>query len=483
MANHPMTPRILEAFQQVSAIPRRSKHEARIRTWLVDWAGRHGFPHAIDGIGNLVIRVPASEGHGHAPMVTLQGHLDMVCEKTPETTHDFATDPIVPVMEGDWLTAPGTTLGADNGIAIAMAMVAATEPDLVHPPLELFFTIDEETGLTGASELKPGFLQGHLLINIDSEDEGVITVGCAGGVDTRLHIPIPHEDRPEGFVGIQLYAGGMSGGHSGVDIHKMRANAIRVLARAVGALKGFDLRLADLRGGTAHNAIPRDATAELLVRPADLGALRAKVAELSGVLAAEFTRTDPGLFLELRDGDGVCERCPSDAGTAQLIDLLLVMPHGPAAMSTDIEGLVETSNNEAEVKLAGEELVILSSQRSSVVSRLEAHTQRVEGLARVAGGRAESGEGYPPWQPNMDSALLARAQRIYRALYGKEPVVEVIHAGLECGIIGDRYPHMDMISIGPTIVDPHSPDERLLVPTVGLVWDYLVAILADLAEA
>ncbi len=483
MANHPMTPRILEAFQQVSAIPRRSKHEARIRAWLVDWAGSRGFAHDIDAIGNLVIRVPASEGHGDAPMVTLQGHLDMVCEKTPDSDHDFATDPIVPVMEGEWLTAPGTTLGADNGIAIAMAMVAATEPSLVHPPLELFFTIDEETGLTGASELKPGFLQGQLLLNIDSEDEGVITVGCAGGVDTHLHIPIPHEDRPEGFTGVQLYAGGMSGGHSGVDIHKMRANAIRVLARALGALKGFDLRLADLRGGTAHNAIPRDASADLLVRPADLDALRAKVAELSTAMAAEFTHTDPGLFLELRDWDGPCARCPSEAGTAKVVDLLLVMPHGPAAMSTDIEGLVETSNNEAEVKLEGEGLILLSSQRSSVVSRLAAHTQRIEGLARIAGGHAESGEGYPPWQPNMDSALLARAQRIYQALYGKDPVVEVIHAGLECGIIGDRYPHMDMISIGPTIVDPHSPEERLLVPTVGLVWDYLVAILADLAEA
>jgi dipeptidase D len=484
MPEHPMTPRILEAFRQVSAIPRRSKHEARIRAWLIDWAGRHGFPHDVDSVGNLVIRVPGSAGHEHAPMVTLQGHLDMVCEKTPESPHDFATDPIVPVVEGDWLTAPGTTLGADNGIAIAIAMVAATEPSLVHPPLELFFTIDEETGLTGASELKPGFLQGSVLLNIDSEDEGVITVGCAGGIDTHLRIPIPHEDRPVGFTGLQLHAGGMSGGHSGVDIHKMRANAIRVLARAVLALDdAFDLRLADLRGGTAHNAIPRDASADLLVHPSDVDAIRAQVAQLGPILAAEFARTDPGLFLELRPYDGACARCPSQAGTAKILDLLLVMPHGPAAMSTDIEGLVETSNNEAEVKLDGEALVLLSSQRSSVVSRLEGHTRRIEALGRLAGGTAKSGTGYPPWQPNMDSPLLARAQRIYRALHGKDPVVEVIHAGLECGIIGDRYPDMDMISIGPTIVDPHSPDERLLIPTVGQVWDYLVALLADLAEA
>ena len=453
MAEHPMIPRILEAFRQVSAIPRRSKHEEAIRAWLIGWAEEHGFAHDTDHVGNLVIRVPGSEGHEAAPMITLQGHMDMVCEKTPASTHDFATDPIVPVREGDWLTAPGTTLGADNGIAIAMAMVAATEPGLVHPPLELFFTIDEETGLTGASELKPGFLQGTALLNIDSEDEGVITVGCAGGIDTHLRIPVPHEDRPEGLVGVQLYAGGMSGGHSGVDIHKMRANAI-----------------------------PRDASADLLVRPSDLDAIQARVAALASVFAAEFTHTDPNLFLELRPYDGACARCPTREGTAKILDVLLVFPHGPAAMSTDIEGLVETSNNEAEVRLEDEQLLVLSSQRSSVVSRLDAHTQRIEAVARLAGGEATSGTGYPPWQPNMDSPLLARAQRIYRELFGKDPVVEIIHAGLECGIIGDRYPEMDMISIGPTIVDPHSPDERLLIPTVGMVWDYLVAILADLAE-
>jgi dipeptidase D len=377
MAEHAMTPRILEAFHQVSAIPRRSKHEEAIRAWLVAWAGEHGFAHDVDHVGNLVIRVPGSPGHENAPMVTLQGHMDMVCEKTPDSAHDFATDPIRPYRDGDWLTAPNTTLGADNGIAIAMAMVAATEPSLVHPPLELFFTIDEETGLTGASELKPGFLKGSVLLNIDSECEGVITVGCAGGIDTRLRIPIPFEDRPEGFVGVQLYAGGMYGGHSGIDIHKMRANAIRVLARAVRGLDSFDLRLANLRGGTAHNAIPRDARADLLVRPADLDAIRARVAELSATIAAEFTHTDPNLFLELRPYDGACVRCPSEAGTGKILDLLLVFPHGPAAMSTDIEGLVETSNNEAEVKLEGESLFLLSSQRSSVVSRLQAHTQRI----------------------------------------------------------------------------------------------------------
>lgn len=438
MTAHAMTARILEAFEQVSAIPRRSKDEERIRAWLVRWADEHGFTHATDAVGNLVVRVPASAGCERAPMVTLQGHLDMVCEKTPASTHDFAVDPIVPVVEGEWLTAPGTTLGADNGIAIAMAMVAATEPGLVHPPLELFFTVDEETGLTGASELKPGFLQGSVLLNIDSEDEGVLTVGCAGGIDTRCRIPIAQEDRPEGFVGIQLHAGGMTGGHSGVDIHKMRANAIRVLARAVRGLEGFDLRIAAFRGGTAHNAIPRNATAELLIRPDDLDAVRARVDALSAMLAAEFANTDPGLFLELRDASGDAERCATAEGTVRIVDLLLVFPHGPAAMSTDIEGLVETSNNEAEVRLEDGALFILSSQRSSVASRLEAHTQRIEALARVVGGASTRGTGYPPWQPNMDSALLARAQRVYRDLFGRDAVVEVIHAGLECGIIGDR---------------------------------------------
>lgn len=481
MDTHPMTPRILEAFRQVSAIPRRSKDEERLRNWLIEWAGDHGFTSAVDGIGNLALRVPATPGCEGAPMVTLQGHLDMVCEKTPTSTHDFATDPIVPVVEGEWLTAPGTTLGADNGIAIAMAMVAATDPTLKRPALELFFTVDEETGLTGATELKPGFLEGDLLLNIDSEDEGVITVGCAGGIDTHMTVPIPHQDRPDGLVGIELHAGGMFGGHSGVDIHKMRANAIRVLTRALDVLSGTHaLHLAGITGGTAHNAIPREASAHLLV--ADPAALGADVAALHTTLKAEFANTDPALFLELRPWNGTSTRCTTLDGTRKALDLLLVMPHGPAAMSTDIEGLVETSNNQAEVKLEDEHLVMLSSQRSSVVSRLEAHTARIESLARLAGGTATSGTGYPPWQPNMASPLLARAKRIYRELNGKDAVVEVIHAGLECGIIGDRYPHMDMISIGPTICDPHSPDERLLLPTVGQVWDYLVALLADIAE-
>ncbi len=474
------TTTVLKWFEQLSAIPRKSGDEAAIRSWLIAWGAEHGCTAKTDEVGNVVIRVPGTAGYESAPPAVIQGHMDMVCEKTKESTHDFATDPIQLVYDGEWLTAKDTTLGADNGIAIAMAL-ALVDGGFAHPPLELLFTVDEETGLTGAQALQPGFIEGKTLLNLDSEDEGVFTVGCAGGRDTQSEVPVEMGPVPAGHAAVRLVAGGMSGGHSGVDIHEQRANALKVLARALGVLlPKTDVRISEFVGGTAHNAIPRDAEAVLSVPAGDLDMAQAAIADLDGVLKQEYATTDPRLALSLELQDSVAEATTA-AGSQRLVDYVLAVPDGVWAYSPDIAGLVQTSNNLAKVALTGGKVQVLTSQRSSSMPRLHLLTATVEGVARIAGGTAHSDEGYPSWAPDMDSALLARCVATYKDLFdGKEPVVEIIHAGLECGLIGDRYPGMDMISFGPTIENPHCPDERLHLPSVGLVWKFLVKLLGTL---
>ncbi|MBN2498826.1 MAG: aminoacyl-histidine dipeptidase [Deltaproteobacteria bacterium] len=477
---HAKTKTILDWFEALSKIPRCSKNEEAIRKWLLAWSSEHGFEARTDEVGNVVIEVPASAGLEKAPAAVIQGHMDMVCEKTKGSAHDFSRDPIKMVYTDDgWLTADGTTLGADNGIAIAMALALALDEDAAHPPLELLFTVDEETGLTGASALKPGFIKGSLLMNVDSEDEGVFTVGCAGGKDTQLALPVELADLPAGHKALKLVAGGMSGGHSGVDIHEQRANALKMLARALLGLVDLDLRLVSLEGGTAHNAIPRDAEALIALPASAEGDARKRISALDAALKKEFDKTDPKIAIELQDGESQARAMPA-AMTRKAIDFILAIPHGVAAMSKDIPGLVETSDNLATAKIEAGQLKVMTSQRSSNMDRLELLTKRIEGIARLAGGEAVSGGGYPAWQPDMSSKLLARCKSVYTELFGKQPVVEVIHAGLECGIIGSKYPGMDMISFGPTIKNPHSPDEKIDIKTIGQVWDFMVALLGSL---
>lgn len=484
MPEHPITTHVLERFRQVCAHPRRSNEEGRIVAWLITWARQHDLPTRQDAKGNLVIAVPASPGAEHAPTVVLQGHLDMVCEAEPGSLHDFSRDPIRPVQRGDWLCAEGTSLGADNGIAVAIAMVLATSPDVVHPPLELLFTVDEEIGMSGALELDPALLTGRVMLNLDGEDEGVLTVGCAGGIDTLLRVPFPGQAAVAEHVGFTLLAGDMVGGHSGIDIHLQRANAIRVLARALGHLvSSVDLFIVDVVGGTALNAIPRRAQADFQVSARDVPAVQAALAAVQKTLTAEFAATDPTLFLRLLPAERAAERTWTAQGSRDAIDLLLAVPHGVSAMSADVPGLVETSNNTATANRDGDALVIQSSQRSSLPSGLIAMTARVESVGRAAGGDTHTGNGYPPWPPNLASPLLARCQRIYEARFGVAAKVEIMHAGLECGVIGERVPGMDMIALGPTIRSPHSPAEKLHVPAVGKVWDFVVDVLADLAQA
>ncbi|HLP58095.1 MAG TPA: aminoacyl-histidine dipeptidase [Candidatus Deferrimicrobium sp.] len=480
---HAKTKEILECFEQISKIPRCSKNEKEIAEWLLNWAKEHNFETRMDKVRNIVIKIPGSAGYEKSPVVVVQGHMDMVCEKTPDSPHDFCKDPIKFVYKDEWLTADRTTLGADNGIAIAMAMVLATDKSISHPPLELLFTVDEETGLTGANNLAAGFIEGKILINVDSEDEGVFTVGCAGGINTNLKLPIEYEAIPAGYKQYKITAGGMKGGHSGIDISKGKANALRILGRSLYQLKkqNIDLRLADVKGGSAHNAIPRDAYAVVFLPEGDAGKAKDTIGEWSKTFNCEFKGTDPDLSVSIAENSEVnFTKVITVPKTQKIIEFMLVIPHGVEAMSQDIEGLVETSNNFANLKVENDVVKILTSQRSSVISRLHALTERIESTARLAGGEAQSGDGYPPWQPNMESPLLERSKKLYEKMYNKKPVVEVIHAGLECGIIGDRNPGMDMISIGPTLKFPHSPDEKINVPSIGKVWDFIIELLKEL---
>ena len=478
---HEKTNEILKWFEEISKIPRCSKNEDAICNWLANWAKDNNFVVENDRVNNVLIKVPGSPGYENSPPVIIQGHVDMVCEKTPDSDHDFSKDPIKLVYDGDWLTADRTTLGADNGIAIAMAMTMAVDKETPHPPLELLFTVDEETGLTGASALEPGFIKGRMLINIDSEDEGTFTVGCAGGINTNLSIPFELTGAPADYQLIKMTGGGMKGGHSGIDIDKEKANAIKIMAQTLHLIRQeVDIRFADISGGTAHNAIPRDIEAFIFAPATDAEKVKTITAEAQETFRAELKNSDPDLHIKVEESREKYDQAMTIEDTRKIIDFITVLPHGVAVMSTDIENLVETSNNLARLRTENGQLKVLTSQRSSLVSRLNALTNRIEAVARLSGGEAQSGDGYPPWQPNMDSPLLAKSLKIYEKLFNKKPVVEVIHAGLECGIIGDKNPGMDMISLGPTLKFPHSPDEKILIPTIGMVWDFVAELLKEL---
>lgn len=468
------TQKVMDWFGEIAKIPRCSKKEEKIRAWLMDWAKEHSFDAKEDEAGNIVIKVPATPGYEDAPILVLQGHCDMVCEKTPDSTHDFDNDPIELVVDGDWLKANKTTLGADNGIAIALAMAMALDEDVERPALEILITVDEETGLTGANALQPGFIEGKVLLNLDSEDEGVFTIGCAGGIDSDMTIPVTYEPMPAGMEIMTLTIGGLKGGHSGVEIHEQRGNAIKVLARTLDAIaEATTMRIIDIKGGSAHNAIPRDAVATICVSSAsDAGKETEGFAE---VVKAELKTIDPNLSIELKSG-GEGSDVLDEASQKRTMRVLHGLPHGIDSYSYVIEGLVETSNNLATVKIEGGNLRVLSSQRSSLVSRLGALTTQINSVAELAGGSAHSGDGYPPWEANWDSPLKDKCVKVYKDLFGKEPVVEVIHAGLECGIIGSKNEGMDMISLGPTIKNPHSPDECMKISDLEKIWDFLAAL-------
>jgi dipeptidase D len=416
------------------------------------------------------------------PAIVLQGHLDMVCEKTPDSPHDFSKDPIRFVYDGDWLKADHTTLGADNGIAIAMAMCLVTDSKVKHGPIEMLFTVEEETGLTGARGLEPGIIEAKYLINIDSEKDDVFTVGCAGGKDTHIEFDLGYEEVPYDYRGMHLKVSGLTGGHSGENIIDERANAIRLLTRILHSIRDIcDLRLTWIKGGTAHNAIPRDAEATFFIPSDRIAEVNQHVAETEEFLKSEFARTDPELKVYLAEMAVTPDRrAMMSYITMKALDLLYAMPHGVVARSTDMPHLVETSSNMAKAWIENGRLYIHSSQRSSVMTRLDAITFRIEAIARLAGARVQSDSGYPSWRPDFTSELLIACKKIYHKLFGNEPKVEAIHAGLECGLIGNLHPGMQMLSIGPTIQNPHSPDEKMYLPSLGKIYQLLVHIVAEL---
>jgi dipeptidase D len=480
---HKKTNEILKWFEEINKIPRCSKKEKQIGQWLMDWAKNYNFLPRQDNAGNVVIKVPGSPGYEDSAPVIIQGHQDMVCEKTLDSPHNFENDPIRLVYDGEWLKADKTTLGADNGIAIAMGLTAALDRELKHPPLELLFTVDEETGLTGAFALEPVFVQGRRLLNIDSEEEGVFTVGCAGGEKSNHSLPIDYEAVPPGFVPITIEAGGMAGGHS-ADIHHEKANALKVLGRTLHAIhvQGVvDSRLAHLEGGTVDNAVPRSAEAVIYLYPDRIHEVKGVVSRVEGIIKQEFKNTDPGLKLTvLEPSREDYAEVATLKSTEKIIQLILAVPHGIYAMSTEVEHFVETSNNFASFKIEDKQFKFVTSQRSPIESRLDDVGRHISTIVQLAGGTSVHRGRYPGWQANMRSLLLKQCVAVYEKLFGKKPVVETTHGGLECGVIGSKYPGMDMISFGPTIKHPHTPEEMIHIGSIGKVWDFMAALLKEL---
>ena len=468
-------------FDQILTIPRASKDEGKMRDYVVGVAERSGLEHQADGAGNVVVRKPGTAGHEGAPVTILQGHMDMVQEKNSDVDFDFSSDAIQPRRDGEYLNATGTTLGSDNGIGLA-AMLALMDGDGVeHGPLELLFTIDEETGLTGAAQLDASLLQGRRLINMDSEDEGVLCVGCAGGGDTTVTLALATAAVPADAAALDLKLHGLKGGHSGIDIFLQRGNAIQLLARALHAVsRDHAIRLASFAGGTAHNAIPREAFATVVVAATDREAVATALTEQVAAIRSELRTVEPGSAFEVDSAEAPAE-CWDEASSLGLMRLLTSLPHGIETMSYDIPGLVETSTNLATAQATDGALAVTMSTRSSVASALEALRGKIRATAELAGAAVEEHEGYPGWEPDMGSGLLRVVKVLHERELGVDPKVEAVHAGLECGLIGEMIPGMDMISFGPQIEFPHSPDERVKIDSVGRFWKLLTATLAELA--
>ncbi len=472
---------VWQHFEDILKVPRPSKHEEKIREHVKRWAQARGFAVREDVAGNVVVQVPATPGHEGAPTVVLQGHLDMVAEKNSDVIFDFFADPIKPRIVGDYVYATGTTLGADNGIGVAAAMAVAEDPEAVHGPLELLFTVDEETGLTGAAKLDPSLVTGRTLLNLDTEEDGAFYIGCAGGANAHSVFTVRWEPVPSGHGAWAVRVRGLKGGHSGVDIHENRGNALKFLARVLAAARKAspELRIASLSGGSKHNAIPREAEATITVPAGDAAKVRQAVEEAAAVLKEEFGEIDPGQRVEMAEGGA--SQVFSAGDSNRVLDALLACPHGVLAMSRAVPGLVETSNNLAVVTLEGSQVKVVTSSRSSVMPSLKATLLQVEAVFRLAGAEVEVHDGYPGWKPNPNSPLLQLAKEVFQREFGREPEVKAIHAGLECGLIGEKFPGMDMLSLGPQIESPHSPDERVKIPTVANFYRLLKAILAAMA--
>ncbi len=471
---------VFHYFDEVCQVPRPSKKEEKIRAYLLDFAKKHNLEAKTDEAGNVLIKKAASAGMENLKTVILQSHIDMVCEKNKDTEHNFETDPIQTYIDGEWLRAKGTTLGADNGIGVATELAVLASDDIKHGPIECLFTVDEETGLTGAFALKEGFMNGDILLNLDSEDDGELFIGCAGGANTTAIYPFPTEKAPHGWFFFRVSVKGLTGGHSGDDINKNRANANKLLNRfLVQTMQKYGMRLADIEGGNLHNAIPREAHALCAVPMEYKEAVRVDLNIFISEIENEYSATEPNLSMDL-ESEAPVEYVMEQKAMERFLLSIYAVHHGVYAMSQDIPGLVETSSNLASIKVCDGTIKVVTSQRSSILSSRKDMSQMVSAAFILGGATVTTGEGYPGWKPNPSSEILKIAVESYKKLFGVEPKVKAIHAGLECGLFLQKYPSLDMVSFGPTLRGVHSPDERMLIPTVEKFWNHLLDILAHI---
>ncbi|MGB0833557.1 MAG: aminoacyl-histidine dipeptidase [Psychrobium sp.] len=478
-----LTPQPLwQWFSQLCAIPHPSKHEEAIAQHIVDWATSKGLSVTRDNVGNVIIKKDATPGYEDRKGVVMQAHLDMVPQKNNDTDHDFITDPIKPYIDGDWVTAEGTTLGADNGIGLCAILAVFDDDTIEHGPLEALLTVDEEAGMTGAFGLEAGYLDGEILLNTDSEDEGEVYMGCAGGVDANATFALDTEAAPADHTALSIVIEGLKGGHSGVDIHLGRGNANKVLTRVLFELADkYQVRLASIEGGSLRNALPREAVAEVLVPTNNVTDFKADIATLTETFKQELAAVEPDLAIFVDPGE--------DSDTVLALDLqrrllaaLYSIPHGVFRMSDEIEGVVETSNNLGVIKTRGNKIHVQCLIRSLMDSRRIDAQNTIGSIFSLAGATVEFTGAYPGWKPDTSSQIMSVVRDTYNDLFGEIPKIMVIHAGLECGLFKDAYPHWDMVSYGPTIRFPHSPDEKVLIDTVERFWQLTLAILKNIPK-
>ena len=474
---------VWSAFDAITKVPRPSRHEDKIRKFLLEYAKQHSIEAKTDGVGNVVMKKPATPGRENAPTVILQAHMDMVAEKNSDVEHDFLKDPIQTYIDGDWVKAKGTTLGADNGIGMAAALAALTDEEIPHGPLEALFTVNEEIGLEGAENLGENMISGKILINLDSEDDGEIFIGCAGGIDTTAIFTYKKSFAPDKFSYFKVKVSGLSGGHSGGDIHLGRANANKVIARFIWECSNkWDIEVSSFTGGNLRNAIPREAESIFGIHDKH----KEEIAEFLHLYAEdirnEYKGVEPSMKLEIEEVEKP-DFCIDSTTSLKLIRALYSSPHGVVSMSKDIEGLVETSTNLASVRMKEDcKIEVTTSQRSSLESRKNDIAGQVEAHFQLAGAEVSHSDGYPGWAPNVESEIMKISAEAYEELFGVKPQIKAIHAGLECGLFLNKYPNLDMVSFGPTMRDVHSPDEKLLIPTVDKFWKHLCLVLKKISE-
>ncbi|MDE6256178.1 MAG: aminoacyl-histidine dipeptidase [Muribaculaceae bacterium] len=479
-----LNPRLIwECFDEITKVPRPTHHLDRMREFLIDWADRHDIEAATDEVGNVVMRKGATPGHENAPTVILQGHQDMVAEKLPTSSHNFLTDPIETIVDGEWVRANGTTLGADNGMGCAAAMAVLLDDSLVHGPIECLFTVDEEQGLIGANGLQPGFVTGEILLNLDSEEMGQLVIGCAGGKVTTASLPYKRIAAPEGMIYYKVAIGGLKGGHSGMEIGLGRANANQQLARFLFTFSETSpFEVAEIDGGGLANAIPRDAHAVIGVSAGNVEKLMKLADEFNATIHSEFAGVENDSFHFSVEQTDAREEVIDAATAHKLIKAVYACPNGVQGMSHAIEGLIETSCNLASVKMVdGDKIEVTVHQRSSVDSRRDEIADRVKALFSLIGADVAFDDAYVGWAPNPDSKVLKVAEESYRDIFHAEPKVEALHAGLECGLFLEKMPALDMVSFGPTLKDIHSPGEKANIKSVEDFWKLLTEMLRRLA--